>query len=189
VASPASTVPPSDTRQVVCPPPPLVRHCGKAAGHSLLSVQIWRLPDDPQADCIWQVPPPPWQQTAGAVQSLDEAQLAPPLLDPEPPLLLPPLLPPPPLLLLLTPPDDDEAGDPQAPATQVVPWFVQSEQRSPFLPHALSTWPVTHEPVLSQHPVVQFWAVHPPLMPLDDPPAPLELAVPSDEDPEPSSDP
>jgi hypothetical protein len=105
-------------------------------------------------------------------------QLAAPLLDPEPPLLL--------LLLLLPPPDDDEAGAAQAPATQLVPSVVQSEQRSPPLPHALSTWPVTHEPVLSQHPVVQFWAVHPPLMPLDDPPAPLELAVLSD--PEPSSE-
>lgn len=54
----------------------------------MLVEQSCRLPDVPHADCVWQVPPPPWQQTAGDVQSADDAQETDPPLDPELPLLL-----------------------------------------------------------------------------------------------------
>jgi hypothetical protein len=155
-------------------------------------VQICRLPDVPHADCDWQVPPPAWQHTAGALQSADDAQVLPPLLDPDPPLLLEPLeLPPqapgcvaqyPPLLepelepapLLLLPAPDDEAAPAQTLPWQAPPVVVQSEQRAPALPHALSTLPVWQVPVASQHPAAQLWGVQVPVV------APLPLSLPLD---------
>ncbi len=49
------------------------RHTGNAAGHSALVEQSCRLPAIPQADCTWQVGPPPWQHTIPPVQSIDDA--------------------------------------------------------------------------------------------------------------------
>ena len=52
----------------------MLRHSGKAAGHSALVAQICRLPRIPHADWTWHVPPPPVQHTVPVVQSVELAQ-------------------------------------------------------------------------------------------------------------------
>jgi hypothetical protein len=89
--------------------------------------------------------------------------------------VLPPLLEPEPeLLLLLEAPDDDEAAPEQMLPWQVPPVVVQSEQKAPALPHALSTLPVWQVPVLSQQPAAQLWGVQVPVV------APVPLSLPLD---------
>jgi hypothetical protein len=48
---------------------------GYAAGQSAEVLQICRLPGMPQADCIWQVWPPPWQHTNPVGQSVEVVQI------------------------------------------------------------------------------------------------------------------
>lgn len=54
----------------------MLRHSGKAAGHSALVAQICRLPRIPHADWTWHVPPPPVQHTVPVVQSVELAQIS-----------------------------------------------------------------------------------------------------------------
>lgn len=68
---PSEGTPPSGLTLHVIPRP----QTGYAAGQSAEVLQIWRLPGMPQADCIWQVWPPPSQQTNPIGQSVGVAQI------------------------------------------------------------------------------------------------------------------